>query len=197
MTASEWVRIQTNGLTGRIGHAGQRLGLSPDAVTIAGALIVVGAAPLISFGAFVPAGLLLIIAALFDVLDGAIARAMKRRNRFGALLDSTLDRYADGLLLLGLMAYFAQRGEMVGLLIAGLALMGAYGVSYIRAKAESLGILCKDGLFSRFERTLVLIAALLTGWILPGVIILAIGSNLTAFQRVLAVYRATRADETS
>jgi CDP-diacylglycerol--glycerol-3-phosphate 3-phosphatidyltransferase len=196
MTASEWVRVQTSGLTGRIGRTGQRLGLSPDAVTIAGALIVVGAAPLMAFGAFGLAGLLLIISALFDVLDGAIARAMQRRNRFGALLDSTLDRYTDGLLLLGLIAYFAQRAEMAGLLITGLALVGAYGVSYVRAKAESLGIPCKDGLFSRFERTLILIAALLTGWILPGVIILAIGSNLTAFQRVIVVYRATRADET-
>ena len=195
MTTSEWVRNRTNGLTGQLGRAGQRLGVSPDAVTIAGALIVVAVALLIGLGAFTLAGLLLILGALFDVLDGAIARALKRRNRFGALLDSTLDRYADGLLMLGLMAYFAQRGEMAGMLITGLALIGAYAVSYVRARAEALGIPCKDGLFSRFERTIILIAALLTGWVLPGVFVLAVGSNLTALQRVALVYRATRADE--
>ena len=132
-----------------------------------------------------------------DVLDGAIARAMQRRNRFGALLDSTLDRFADGLLLLGLMVYFGQNGQTAALVVSGLALIGAYAVSYVRARAEGLGIACKDGIFSRLERTIVLIAALLTGWVVPGVIILAVGSNLTTLQRVLLVYRATRSDETA
>lgn len=196
MTASEWVRVQTSGLTGRIGSVGQRLGVSPDAVTIAGALLAIVAAALSAAGLFLPAGILLTAAALSDVLDGAIARAMKRRSRFGALLDSSLDRYADGLLLLGVVVFFAQRVEVVGVLTAGFALIGAYSVSYVRARAEGLGIECKDGLFSRFERTILLIVALLTGWILPGVFILAIGSNLTALQRVLHVYRATHMDET-
>jgi CDP-diacylglycerol--glycerol-3-phosphate 3-phosphatidyltransferase len=176
--------------------AGYRLGLSPDTVTIVGTVIVAGAALLIASGNFFAAGIVMILSMPLDVLDGAIARAMQRRNRFGALLDSTLDRFADGLLLLGLIVYFAQNGQIGALIGTGLALIGSYGVSYVRARAEGLGIACKDGLFSRLERTIVLVVALLTGWVVPGVIILAVGSNLTALQRVLLVYRATRADET-
>ncbi len=196
-TLSDWLRLRTASVTARIGRAGHQLGLSPDVVTIVGTLIVVGAAVLIGAGHFSAAGIVLIVSMPLDVLDGAIARAMQRRNRFGALLDSTLDRFADGLLLLGLMVYFGQNGQTAALVVSGLALIGAYAVSYVRARAEGLGIACKDGIFSRLERTIVLIAALLTGWVVPGVIILAVGSNLTALQRVLLVYRATRSDETA
>ena len=195
-TLSDWLRLQTKGLTPRLGQVGNRLGLSPDAVTIAGTGIVAGAAVLIGTGQFVAAGMVLIASMPLDILDGAIARAIQRKNRFGALLDSTLDRIADGLLLLGLIVYFAQNGQIAASVVSGLALIGAYAVSYVRARAEGLGIACKDGLFSRLERTIVLIAALLTGWVVIGVIILAMGSSLTALQRVLLVYRATRSDET-
>ena len=196
-TLSDWLRLRTASITARFGRAGHRLGLSPDVVTIVGTLIVIGAAVLTGAGHFAAAGIALIVSMPLDVLDGAIARAMQRKNRFGALLDSTLDRFADGLLLLGLMVYFGQNGQTAALVVSGLALIGAYAVSYVRARAEGLGIACKDGIFSRLERTIVLIVALLTGWVGPGVIILAVGSNLTALQRVLLVYRATRSDETA
>jgi len=195
-TLSDWLRARTADFTSRIGQAGHSLGLSPDTVTIVGAIIVVGASVLIANGNFFAAGIVLVFSMPLDVLDGAIARAMQRRNRFGALLDSTLDRFADGLLFLGLIVYFAQTGQTAALISSGLAMIGSYGVSYVRARAEGLGIACKDGLFSRLERTVILLVALLTGWIVPGVVVLAVGSNLTALQRVLLVYRVTRTDET-
>jgi len=195
-TFSDWLRYHTRDLTAWLGQSGLRMGLTPDAVTIVGLVVVMLAAWQAAIGSFAIAGVILIAGSPLDVLDGALARAMKRRNRFGALLDSTLDRYADGFLLGSLAYYFSVHGQQSELLISLLALIGAYAVSYVRARAEGLGIVCKDGWFSRVERTLVLIGALLTGWVVAGVLILAIGSHLTALQRIALVYRATRSDET-
>ncbi len=191
-TFSDRLRVQFRGLTTWAGRSGQRLGIHPDSVTIVGTLLVVVAAWQAALGHFVLAGLLLILGMPLDVLDGAIAREMGRTDRFGALLDSTLDRYADGFMLLGLMVYFSVHGQQPEMLISGLALIGAYAVSYVRARAEGLNIPCKEGWFSRVERTLVLIGALLTGWVVAGVVILAIGNHLTAVQRIALVYRETR-----
>ncbi len=193
---SEWLRARTSRLTSSLGRLGVRLGLSPDALTLLGTLLAMGAAGLIAAGNLFVAGVVLLMAAPLDALDGAVARASGRTSRFGALLDSAADRYADGFLLLGLMFYFMQRGDSTAMLFSGLALIGAYMVSYVRARAEGLGIPLKEGLFSRLERLIVLIAALLTGLIVPGVIILAVGSHLTALQRIAAVYRVTDTDKT-
>lgn len=195
-TISDRLRYQFRGVTTWAGDTGARLGLSPDVVTIAGTLLVALAAWQAAQGHFLIAGLILILGMPLDVLDGAIARASNRKSRFGALLDSTLDRYADGFMLLGLATYFSTKGQQVEMVISVLALIGAYAVSYVRARAEGLNIPCKEGWFSRVERTVVLIAALLTGWVTLGVIILAIGNHLTALQRIVLVYRATRGDDT-
>lgn len=191
VTVSDRLRYQFRGLTTWAGHTGQQLGIHPDSVTIAGTLLVVIAAWQAALGHFLIAGVLLILGMPLDVLDGAIARAMGHTNRFGALLDSTLDRYADGFMLLGLMVYFSVNGRQPEMLISGLALIGAYAVSYVRARAEGLNIPCKEGWFSRVERSVVLIGALLTGWVVAGVVILAIGNHLTALQRIALVYRET------
>jgi CDP-diacylglycerol---glycerol-3-phosphate 3-phosphatidyltransferase len=196
-TLSDWARAQTNGLTSAIGRWGVQYGISANAVTISGTLLTVIAAGLIASGALLLAGLLLIIVMPFDAIDGAIARASPQTSRFGALLDSTLDRYADSFLLLGLLFYFVSQVQIAASVIAGLALIGAYAVSYVRARAEGLGIACKEGVFTRFERTIVLIAALITGWVVPGIIILAVGSHVTALQRLIAVQRVIQAEEIS
>lgn len=191
-TLSDRLRERFRGVTDRAGAFGVARGIHPDAVTIAGTLTVALASVFIAQGQFGLGALIVILGAPLDVWDGAIARAMGRTDRFGALLDSTLDRFADGFLMLGLIVYFSGRGEGALVIVAGLALIGAFGVSYVRARAEGLRIPCKEGAFSRTERMIVLILALLTGWVVPGVIVLAIGNTLTALQRVLVVYRATR-----
>ncbi len=193
-TFSDRLRHTFRGLTQWAGSTGARLGISPDAVTIAGTLLVAVAAWQAALGHFLIAGVILILGMPLDVLDGAIARATNRKSRFGALLDSTLDRYADGFMLLGLATYFSTNGQQAEMVISGLALIGAYAVSYVRARAEGLNIPIKEGWFSRVERTIILIAALLSGWVVPGVIILAIGNHVTALQRIRLVWLATRAD---
>ena len=194
---NDWLRYQTRGITSVMGRVGTRLGLHPDAVTVAGLLIVVIAAWLTARGDFFVAGIVLILGMPLDALDGAIARAMNRRNRFGALLDSTLDRYADGVMFFGLAYYFAAHGQMNEMALAVIALIGAFGVSYVRARAEGLNIRSiKEGLFDRFVRTVVLIVMLLTGLIIPGLVVLALGNHLTAIYRMWVVFQATRSDET-
>ena len=194
---NESLRYYTRDITGWLGQQGRRLGLSPDMVTIAGLVVVMIAAWLAARGDFLASGIVLILGTPLDVLDGAIARAMQRKNRFGAVLDSTLDRYADGFMFAGLAYYFAAHAQLNEMLLAMLALVGAFGVSYVRARAEGVDIgSIKEGWFDRFVRTVVLILMLLTGLVVPGLVILAIGSHLTALQRLWLVWRATRNDET-
>ncbi|GAB4550465.1 MAG: CDP-alcohol phosphatidyltransferase family protein [Anaerolineae bacterium] len=191
----EVLRHATRGLMGRLGVIGARLGFNPDLITLIGLLIVAIAAVFAALGQFFVAGVILILGTPLDALDGAIARARSQPTRFGALLDSTLDRYADGLIFGGIAVYYAQRSDLSGLLLALTALIGAYGVSYVRARAEGLGIgSIKDGLFDRAARIIVLILALVTGYVLLGLVILSIGSHLTAVQRLRLAYRATRND---
>ena len=194
---SERLRYYTRDLTMWLGKQGLRLGLHPDLITVLGLVFVLIAAWLAAQGQFLASGVVLIVALPLDVLDGAIARAMDRQNQFGALLDSTMDRYADGFMFFGLAYYFAARGQLDEMALAIVALIGAYGVSYVRARAEGLGIRSiKEGWFDRLVRTVILTLMLLTGWIVPGLIILAIGNHLTTVQRVLVVWQATRNDAT-
>ncbi len=194
-TLTDRVRHYTGGLTKWLGEWGVRLHIHPDLVTLVGLVIVLVGAVIAARGQFLLAGLILLVGMPLDAVDGAIARAMGRTDRFGALLDSTFDRYADGAMLFALAYYFADRGELVQMTVAGVALIGGFGVSYVRARAEGLGIrTIKEGWFDRLVRVVVLIAALLTGFVYPGVVILAVGSQFTAAQRIYAVWQATRGD---
>jgi phosphatidylglycerophosphate synthase len=182
-------------LTTWFGAQGARLGIDPDVITLLGMVVVLIAAWLAAQGNFFAAGIVLILGTPLDTLDGAIARAINRKNRFGALLDSTLDRYADAFMFAGIAYYFAARGQLNEMALALIALIGAYGVSYVRARAEGLDIRSiKEGFFDRVVRTIILIVMLLTGLIVPGLVILAIGNHVTAIQRILIVYQITRAD---
>ncbi len=192
-TLTERLRQQAKPLTTWLGQQGVRLGIHPDVVTIAGLIVVFVAAWIAAQGQFLLSGIVLILGMPLDTLDGAIARAMNRQNRFGALLDSTLDRYADGAMFFGLAYYFAARGQLNEMALAITALIGAFAVSYVRARAEGLDIgSIKEGAFDRVVRTIILIAMLLTGLVVPGLVILAVGNHFTAIQRILIVYRATR-----
>ena len=174
----------------RVGLALHRLGVSADAVTLAGFALTLLAALFIARGRLQEGGLLLLISLPLDALDGAVARAAQRDSRFGGVLDSTLDRYADAAMFAALVYYFASLGQMEHLALALLALVGSYGVSYVRARAGEAGIELREGLFTRLERALVLLLALLIpGLLLPGLWLLALGCNLTALQRLWLVYR--------
>lgn len=195
VTLTDRVRKRVQGVLNPLGHTLHSWGVHPDMITVFGLLLVLGAALLIANGHLQGGGVLLLIALPFDAVDGAVARAMKREGQFGAVLDSTLDRYADGVIFASLSYYFAQQAAPLLLGLALAALLGSYGVSYVRARAEGIGVQPKVGWFTRMERTGVILVMLLLPPLLPwGVGILALGTNITALQRLWFVYTHLNAD---
>lgn len=176
-----------------VGRAVGASGLSPDAVTVAGVVIQGVAAWLILDGRLLMAGLVSIAAAIADVLDGAIAKAQGRAGKFGALLDSTTDRLADALFFLPIAWLYAvapdsgSHDEQWVAVVALVALVAGFLVSYVKARAESLGFTCNVGIAERAERVIATIVALIFD-ILPFVLpVLAALSVITAIQRIVHV----------
>jgi len=170
--------------------------ITPNAITWFGFLLTLGAAALITTGHLFAAGFVVLIAGFFDILDGALARHTNRATHFGALLDSTLDRLAEAVLLLGILVLYAREQSVAEILLVGLALVGSLLVSYIRARAEALGVKCEVGLFTRAERVIVLALGLLLNQIDNALVIalaiIVIFSFITAGQRLLYVWQQTR-----
>jgi CDP-diacylglycerol--glycerol-3-phosphate 3-phosphatidyltransferase len=191
-TLTDLMRYLTGGLTSRIGRWLSAWGIHPDLITLVGLVFVAVAAVVIARGQFLAGAIILIVGMPLDALDGAVARAMNRRDRFGALWDSTLDRYADGFIFLALAYYYSGRGDQTAVALCVLAGMGTQLVSYVRARAEGLNLTCKVGLFTRMERVVVILLMLITGWVMAGLWVLAIGTNFTVFQRVWHVYRTMK-----
>lgn len=137
-------------------------------------------------------GLLLALAGVLDILDGALARVSRQVSPFGAFLDSVLDRYSDLLVLTGLVVLFMGRHRIWDVIGALAALMGTVMVSYTRARAESVGVECRVGFMERGERMLTLIAGALLDLLAPAVWVVAVGANVTALHRIVHTWRATR-----
>ena len=189
-----WVRRQAEALVSALG----RSPITPNQVTVVGLGLTFLAAGLVAFGHLRWAGVVLIFAGTCDILDGALARSTHASYPYGAFLDSTLDRYSEGAVYLGLAAYFVTVGGTLQewLVLATLAaLAGSFLVSYVRARAQSLGFVCKTGLFQRPERVVVTVVGLLVGgYVLYGVVfLLAIVTNITALQRIREVWLQGRA----
>ncbi len=186
----------SNYVTRPIASALARTPLTPNMVTWLGFCITIVAAVLIATDHLFTAGIVVLAAGFFDMLDGALARATKRVTRFGGILDSTLDRVSEAILLLGLLAVFARAGETAESLLTGFALLGSLLVSYIRARMEGLGIECRAGLFTRPERVIVLaLGLLLSAFDYALVIALSIitfFSYFTAGQRLIYAWQQTR-----
>ena len=170
----------------------QRFGVTPNMVSFAGFALTIGAAALMATGNLRIGGGLLWVAAMFDMVDGALARVSQGESKFGAFLDSTLDRYSESITFLGLAVYYANLGDaQTHLLLIFLTLVGSWAVSYTRARAEGLDIECKAGILQRPERLVLLIAALILGLVLPVLWVLAVMTNITAGQRIYEVYVKT------
>ena len=189
-----WVRRHAEALLTALG----RTPLTPNQVTVVGLALTFVAAGLIAFGHLWWAGAVLILAGTCDILDGALARSTKAAYPYGAFLDSTLDRYSEGAVYLGLAAYFVTINPPLQewLVLATLAaLAGSFLVSYVRARAQSLGFVCKSGLFQRPERVVATVVGLLLGgWWLYGIVfLLAVVTNITALQRIREVWLQGRA----
>ncbi|OPL10674.1 MAG: hypothetical protein AVO38_16420 [delta proteobacterium ML8_D] len=168
-----------------------RLGLSPNMVSIIG-LIAYGASGLVlGMGYPAAAGWMLAIFGPLDAVDGLLAREQGQASPFGAFLDSTVDRYAEFFLFLGLLAYLMidRQGGLLEAALVLSAMTGSLLVSYTRARAEALGFSCKVGVLTRFERIFILAVGLIFGWIYPVLAIIAIFTHITALQRIIHVYR--------
>ncbi|WP_322801506.1 CDP-alcohol phosphatidyltransferase family protein [Thermoflexus sp.] len=189
MNAERWREVAAPWLTG-LARFLDRLGIHPHVLTVLGFLFSLGAGLLTGLDLRGGAALLWVLGGLCDALDGALARLSGKASPSGAFLDSTLDRYSDAAILLGLGAAWQRAGVAWGGWIAGVALLGALMVSYTRARGEGLGISLREGLFTRLERFLLILVALLTGWYGPLLILFAILAHLTALQRTWQALRA-------
>lgn len=189
-----WVRRNAQ----RLAAALARLPITPNQVTVFGMLVVFVSAVLVAGDHLVLGALVLAFGGCFDILDGALARVQGKAYPYGAFLDSVTDRYAEGAIYLGVAVHFLQSGGPQlrwNLLGAIAALVGSFQVSYIRARAQSLGFRSESGLFKRPERIVATIAGLLIGggaylaWVIW---LLAVLTNLTALQRIYEVWMQAR-----
>jgi len=180
-----------------------RLGATPNTVTVIGFLLVAAAVPLIVLEHWMWAFAVFTVGSLSDLLDGSLARASGKASRFGAFLDSTLDRTAEGIVLGAIGIVFARDGRWVALGAAFVALTASFLISYTRARAEGLGIDSnRGGLMSRPERLFLLAAGFFfQTWVdrfLEVIILmLAVLSVLTVIQRVFHVWKVLRGDTTA
>jgi len=187
-------------ITGTIGAAGKRvfdtlvdwfaaLRIHPNILTLIGLVINILAAVLFAKGLFRWAGLVVLFAGIFDMMDGEVARRTQRVTRFGAFFDSVIDRYSDLLLLLGLVHWYAKWDLRCYVALTGLVLIGSVMTSYTRARAESLIPACKVGFLERPERIVLLIIGALTNRMAPVLWVMAILSNWTVSQRIWYTWR--------
>ena len=160
--------------------------ISPNHVTVAGLVVNVVAAWLITRDAYFLAGALYLLGGGFDVLDGMLARATDRVSAVGAYLDSTLDRISEGVVFAAIAYVFAREGQAVDAGVVLLALLGSLLVSYTRARAEALNVACKMGIATRPERVVLIAFGLMTGWLAPVVYLLAVLTGITVAQRIRA-----------
>ncbi len=195
---SNLVRQRAQSLLNTIARGLNALGLTPNMLTLIGFFAMCAVGVVLAFGYFPLGGVLIVVAGIFDALDGTLARLTNRVTKFGAFLDSTTDRFAEGALYLGIMYWYLQRGWTYVAYLIFPTLLGSLMVSYARARAEGIGVEMKEGLMTRFERiALLVIGLLLTAVfydapILIVLVILAIFTNVTAVQRMWLVYRATK-----
>jgi soluble lytic murein transglycosylase len=169
-----------------------RLNLRPNHLTLCGLGVSLLAAACFVAGRTRTAGVLLILAGLFDFFDGSLARASGQVTPFGAFLDSVIDRYSDLVVLLGIVVLFARTPHARGAVIAMAGLVGSVMVSYTKARAESIGVECTVGVMERPERMICLIAGALLDLLEPALWVLAILANVTALQRIAFTRRAMR-----
>lgn len=188
-----------------------RLGITPNMLTLTGLLLTIFTAGVIAFNHLRIGGILVLGAGIFDMFDGAMARVSQKSSKFGAFFDSTLDRYSEAVLLLGIIIYaqlhFPQQ-QMIGpvhvadliIWLTYVAAISSLMISYARARAEGLGLDCKIGLLARPERVILLAAGLLIGgqWALVWtMLVLALLTTITAIQRIVYIWHIARPSQTT
>ena len=191
------LRSLLNPIVDGIARVFVKLGFSPSGLTVIGVLVACVAAALIARGMLAAGGVVVLVAGVFDLFDGAVARMTNRATKFGALFDSVMDRVSEAVVLLGLLWFYLEDGEQLGAVLVYVSIVGSTMVSYVRARAEGLGIECKGGLMQRPERVASLGVGIIVGqWWEPAVlVVLGVIAVLTVVTTVQRVVEAARGAE--
>jgi CDP-diacylglycerol--glycerol-3-phosphate 3-phosphatidyltransferase len=163
--------------------------VNPNLLSLIGVLVSLAAAAVFTLGWFALGGLLVVAGGVFDLIDGVMARYHGIATRFGAFLDSTLDRVSDMALLLGIAMYYAHAGQPEHVLLAGYTLAASALVSYAQARAELVLPAFRVGILERGERIAILALGAISGFMIPALWVLAVGSTVTVIQRFASAYR--------
>ncbi len=188
-TFSDRMRVVFKGTLDPVGVFFNRLGIFPNTMTLIGLAGNVVGAIMLATGHITIGGIIVLVMGLVDTLDGTMARLRGMPSEFGAFVDSVTDRYSELVIFGGLLYYFLQRGDWLSALGIYIAACGSVLVSYVRARAASLGMDTKVGFLSRFERYLVLAPSLIFNIPMVGIWIIAVFANFTALQRIVDVRR--------
>ena len=168
-------------------------GITPNTRTSINLALNIVAAYFIATGHFLLGGVLVLVAGLFDLLDGALARFTKQTTKFGAILDSVADRISEAAILCGLLIWYVpQEGTDLKIVLIFIVLIGSFLVSYIRARAEGIGWQCQVGLFTRAERVIVLAIGLLINQTFIALCVLVIFVFITVVQRLVYLWKQAK-----
>ena len=163
---------------------------SPNSLSITGFLITLFACYRLSFD-LLSGGILILVGALFDMLDGAVARTQNKMTRFGAFLDSVLDRYSDAFIFFAIAYNLWSNSNITGVIMCLGTLLASFMVSYSRARAEGIGEDCKYGIMERPERIILISLGAISGLIIPALWVLVVLTNFTVMQRIYYVWIVT------
>ena len=166
--------------------------IHPNVLTFLGLLINIWAAWLFAKGWFVSAGVVVTGAAVFDMVDGRVARATDQVTRFGGFFDSVLDRYSDLALFMGLLVYYSSINRNFYVVLTAIVMTGSVMISYTRARAENAIPKCKVGFLERPERVVLIIIGALTEHMAQVLWVIAVLSNWTVIQRMIYTYREAK-----
>ncbi len=176
--------------------------ISPNLLTFLGLVISITAAVLFGLATgdyqrkfFLYAGLVMIAAAFFDLVDGPVARATNQVTQFGAFFDSVIDRYSDLAVFFGLLVYYARANRFFYVVMVGIVMTGSVMVSYTRARAESLIGTCRVGFMERPERLVLVMIGALFNRMAPVLWIIALLSNITVVHRIIYTYQRTKSSQ--
>jgi CDP-diacylglycerol--glycerol-3-phosphate 3-phosphatidyltransferase len=194
-TLTDWARAKGAIILAPLARLLAGLGVHPNTLTLLGVVLQIGIGILFAFGHLVLGGWLLLVLSPVDALDGLLARTLGKQSRFGAFLDSTIDRISDAVLLLGLAAHYIGKGEFLYVSLLLLSLVATVMISYVRARAESLGFSCKGGLMTRMERIVFIGLFSALGLHILLVWALAVLTVFTVVQRIVCVYAISRAED--
>ncbi len=166
--------------------------INPNVLTFLGLVINVVAAASLAYGRFRTAGLIIIFAGLFDMVDGRVARETNQVTRFGGFFDSVLDRYSDLALLIGLLVFYGTINRPAYVVLTAVVMTASVMISYTRTRSENIIPTCKVGFLERPERIVLLIIGALFDRMAPVLWVIAVLGNLTVIHRMIFTYQESK-----